>query len=119
VPLEAGGERRVLIFDPDVGRERDGWSEAAPFGRQVPDAMDQVVAVLPWHGNVADQHVDLMEAEQVERLDSGTSRHDFRAMLLEQRREESTRIPVIIHDQNAKPLELGIRRVLRRYRQVV
>jgi hypothetical protein len=55
--LEAGQERLLPILARGVRSERQGRHVASAGRRTAPDPVDQVVAVLPGHADVADQDV--------------------------------------------------------------
>jgi acyl-coenzyme A thioesterase PaaI-like protein len=104
--LEAGGQATVAIVLVAEGGDGNSGDGAAGVGRSVADALDETVAVLLRHRDVAHEHGRLRTVENLHRLANGRRRVDLRSAVFEDESEDLSRVGFIFHEEHTHAFQV-------------
>ena len=95
------GERAGAVFCARERGERHRGHVPAAIEPQRAHALEQRVAVVTGHRQIAHEHVGARACERVERFLRRGGRHHLRARLAEDGRDQVARVRVVVDDQDA------------------
>ena len=105
MPLKACRKRTGAVFCSRVRRERDRWHAPAALVGKRTDFVNQRVAVLIGHPDIADEHVGSPMMQAVQRLRCRANRRDVRSGFEQHSGQHFTRGRVVLDDEHLHAVE--------------
>src|SRR5712691_5532085 len=105
VLLEAGPERGLSIFDPGVRGKGERGDPPAALGVEGPDFADEIVTVLFRHPDIADQDIERLLFERLQRRPGVFRGGRLGSAFREDRCKELPRVSLVVYDEDPDTAE--------------